>query len=301
MRRVVQGLVFATAQAGFLPGVACAPPEPPSAPAAPGPAGAKAQSANPPHSFGSPDSRAQAGKPPALNQNPKDDPASCVDPALAFTQRWDEAQRRRLDAQLATTSACYRKALQKNAALDGKLRLFVHYEEDDRKPKVEVIASDTGDCELATCIERLAATVPAHSTPPKTSFTYTLEFKRGSPPAASTDESAISGDHCVAKKARAISGRLAPESIQAVVREQYGKFRACYEQGLARDPTLAGRINVRFVINRDGSVANARVFYNEIPDCDVPRCILQAYQSLQFPKPEGGIVTVVYPIMFAPG
>jgi len=36
--------------------------------------------------------------------------------------------------------------------------------------------------------------------------------------------------------------RLEPALIQAIVRAAYGEFRACYEQGLARDPTLQGRV-----------------------------------------------------------
>jgi hypothetical protein len=31
------------------------------------------------------------------------------------------------------------------------------------------------------------------------------------------------------------------------------------------------------------------------------QCVIRAYYGLSFPQPEGGIVTVVYPIMFSPG
>ncbi len=50
------------------------------------------------------------------------------------------------------------------------------------------------------------------------------------------------------------SGRLAPEEIRSVVRARFGELRKCYEAGLRRDPNLAGRITVRFVIGRDGKV-----------------------------------------------
>ena len=101
---------------------------------------------------------------------------------------------------------------------------------------------------------------------------------------------------------RTVSGRLAPHVIQSVVRNEYGRFRACYEQGLARDPKLEGRITVRFVIGRDGSVTAAKLDdeQTQIPDEAVADCVVRAYRDLRFPKPEGGIVTVVYPIMFSP-
>ena len=39
-----------------------------------------------------------------------------------------------------------------------------------------------------------------------------------------------------------VSGRLPPEVIQRIVRQNYGRFRMCYEQGLARNPNLEGRV-----------------------------------------------------------
>jgi outer membrane biosynthesis protein TonB len=60
-------------------------------------------------------------------------------------------------------------------------------------------------------------------------------------------------------------------------------------------------VTVRFVINRDGSVSNVSNGGSSIPDSSVVNCVVRAFYSLSFPKPEGGIVTVGYPIMFAPG
>jgi hypothetical protein len=98
-----------------------------------------------------------------------------------------------------------------------------------------------------------------------------------------------------------VSGRLPPEVIQRIVRQNYGRFRMCFEQGLARNPNLEGRVAVRFVIGRDGSVSNVSNGGSDLPDSGVVSCVISAYYGLSFPQPEGGIVTVVYPIMFAPG
>jgi hypothetical protein len=101
--------------------------------------------------------------------------------------------------------------------------------------------------------------------------------------------------------ATSVSGRLPPEVIQRIVRQNYGRFRMCYEQGLARNPNLEGRVSVRFVIGRDGSVSNVANGGSDLPDSGVVQCVVRAYYGLSFPQPEGGIVTVVYPIMFSPG
>lgn len=98
-----------------------------------------------------------------------------------------------------------------------------------------------------------------------------------------------------------VSGRLPPEVIQRIVRQNYGRFRLCYEQGLSRNPNLEGRVQVRFVIGRDGSVSNVGNGGSDIPDSAVVQCVIRNYYGLSFPQPEGGIVTVVYPIMFSPG
>jgi hypothetical protein len=101
--------------------------------------------------------------------------------------------------------------------------------------------------------------------------------------------------------ATTVSGRLPPEVIQRIVRQNYGRFRLCYEQGLVKNPNLEGRVTVRFVIGRDGSVSNVSNGGSDIPDSAVVQCVVRAYYGLSFPQPEGGIVTVVYPIMFSPG
>jgi outer membrane biosynthesis protein TonB len=83
------------------------------------------------------------------------------------------------------------------------------------------------------------------------------------------------------------------------VRQSFGRLRACYEAGLLRDPGLEGRVSVKFVIDREGAVTMAMPWADTtLPDQSVARCVSKAYESMSFPKPEGGIVTVVYPVIF---
>lgn len=96
-----------------------------------------------------------------------------------------------------------------------------------------------------------------------------------------------------------VSGRLPPEVIQRIVRQNFGRFRLCYENGLRNNPNLQGRVGVRFVIGRDGRVTSVGNAGSDMPDSGVISCILRAFYGLSFPQPEGGIVTVTYPIMFA--
>lgn len=96
-----------------------------------------------------------------------------------------------------------------------------------------------------------------------------------------------------------VSGRLPAQVIQRVVRQNFGRFRMCYEQGLARNPNLEGRVSVRFVIGRDGAVS-AVSGGGDLPDATTTSCVASAFYGIAFPAPENGIVKVTYPLMFSP-
>jgi len=98
-----------------------------------------------------------------------------------------------------------------------------------------------------------------------------------------------------------VNGRLPPEVIQRIVRQNFGRFRLCYEDGLRKNPQLQGRVAVKFVIDRSGAVSTAQDGGSDLPDQGVVQCVTRGFTNLSFPQPEGGIVTVVYPIIFNPG
>ena len=99
-----------------------------------------------------------------------------------------------------------------------------------------------------------------------------------------------------------VNGRLPPESVQRVVRSNFGRIRACYEDALLRSPQLEGRVSVKFVIARNGAVSAAEIGENTtLADAKASACIVAQYKQMAFPEPEGGIVTVVYPVVFSRG
>ncbi|HEY1959883.1 MAG TPA: AgmX/PglI C-terminal domain-containing protein [Polyangiaceae bacterium] len=96
-------------------------------------------------------------------------------------------------------------------------------------------------------------------------------------------------------------GSLPPAEIQRVVRGHFGRFKLCYQDGLRRDPSLAGRVSTNYIIDTDGSVLGARADDSTLPDAAVIECVVRAFDSIRFPPPQGGYVTVVYPVIFSPG
>jgi hypothetical protein len=95
-------------------------------------------------------------------------------------------------------------------------------------------------------------------------------------------------------------GRIPAEVIQRIVRMSHGRFRNCYETGLRSNPSLGGRVAVRFVISREGAVSVASDAGSDLPDESVRKCVVQTFYSLSFPQPQGGTVRVTYPLTFSP-
>lgn len=98
-----------------------------------------------------------------------------------------------------------------------------------------------------------------------------------------------------------VNGRLLPEIIQRTVRQSFGRFRLCYQNALRDNPSLQGRVTVKFIIDRTGSVQLAADGGSDLPAGKAVECVVRGFGNLSFPQPEGGVVTVVYPILFTPG
>jgi Ca-activated chloride channel family protein len=101
--------------------------------------------------------------------------------------------------------------------------------------------------------------------------------------------------------AYAVTGRLPPEVIQRIVRQNFGRFRLCYEKGLRSNPNLMGRVSVRFAIGADGAVGAVSNAGSDLPDGNVIQCVVRSFPSLSFPQPDGGVVSVIAPMVFTPG
>jgi len=95
-------------------------------------------------------------------------------------------------------------------------------------------------------------------------------------------------------------GALAKEIIQRIVRANLSQLRLCYEREWRRQPTLAGRVVVRFTIGPDGRVLSSDVQSSTLGNADVETCVVKQVGRLAFPPPKDrGNVMVVYPFVFS--
>lgn len=97
-----------------------------------------------------------------------------------------------------------------------------------------------------------------------------------------------------------ITNRIPPEVVMRPIRTRAACLRACYQRALAAKPTLQGRVSLRLVIDEDGWLRRTSVWKSDLGDSAVPECLARELVGLQFPQPEGGKVTVIYPLELSP-
>lgn len=95
-----------------------------------------------------------------------------------------------------------------------------------------------------------------------------------------------------------VSGYLSAEQINRVVRANQTAVRYCYEVEVQRQPNLRGRVSIAWRINRQGTVASARVASSSLNNDRVEGCIVRQVRRWRFPEPDGGEVSVEYPFIF---
>ena len=99
-----------------------------------------------------------------------------------------------------------------------------------------------------------------------------------------------------------ILGALDKSVIDNVIRQHLSQIRYCYQKELNKNPALYGKIVIKFVIAKNGSVSSAKTHSTSMNNAIVENCICQRFMRFQFPQPKGGgIVIVSYPFVFKSG
>lgn len=99
-----------------------------------------------------------------------------------------------------------------------------------------------------------------------------------------------------------ILGALDKSLIDAVIKRHMNQIRYCYQRELTKTPDLAGKVTIKFVIAKDGTVSKAEASSSTLKSPSVESCITGRFRQFQFPEPKGGgIVIVSYPFIFSPG
>ena len=99
-----------------------------------------------------------------------------------------------------------------------------------------------------------------------------------------------------------ILGALDRSLIDKVIKRHMAQIRYCYQRELTKNPSVKGKIVIKFVIAKDGSVSSANVKSSTMKVPSVESCVASRFMRMKFPEPKGGgIVIVSYPFIFSAG
>ncbi|MCK7597825.1 AgmX/PglI C-terminal domain-containing protein [Microbulbifer sp. CAU 1566] len=102
------------------------------------------------------------------------------------------------------------------------------------------------------------------------------------------------------KEARRERGTRGEESIRQIMEANKGAIFAIYNRALRRDPTLAGKVTVKLVIEANGTISGVSLVSSELGDEDLERKLLARIRLINFGAANVEKSTLNYSIDFLP-
>lgn len=87
-------------------------------------------------------------------------------------------------------------------------------------------------------------------------------------------------------------GLLERKAARQLLVDSVESLEDCYRAGLVRDPGLWGRVQLLVEFDEHGQLKRVSENESRFPDAEVTRCIVNAVEQLELPKPRGG--TLLY-------
>lgn len=98
-----------------------------------------------------------------------------------------------------------------------------------------------------------------------------------------------------------VQGFCKASDILRVVQARSAGIKFCYEKELQRNPSLAGKVVLNWMINIQGKVSRAYVVSSTLKSPKVENCLLRQVRRWRFTKPDGGQCSVNFPFVFQGG
>ena len=94
------------------------------------------------------------------------------------------------------------------------------------------------------------------------------------------------------------SQSFATPDLSAALSVRGNQARRCYNQALARDPSLKGHVSIAVRIGPSGNVCSASVASNDMSSPAVAQCAANIFRQATYPAPKGGCVEATVPLSF---
>lgn len=220
------------------------------------------------------------------------------------TGTYMQITRRIVRAHLSEIRHCYDLGLKQDPALAGRIVVTFTISADGSVQAAEVASSDLSNETVSECViarvQRWKFAKPRHGSAVVVNYPFILETDGHAPtveapPLVPSPKTEVTGDE-------EDLAAMPKKTIRRIVRAHINEIRHCYNEGLHRDPELAGRVVVNFKVGGDGKVAESTVAQTNLGDSDVETCMAHAVGRWKFPKTASGNSLVVnYPFVLEPG
>jgi hypothetical protein len=94
-------------------------------------------------------------------------------------------------------------------------------------------------------------------------------------------------------------GTLEMSEVQPLLSRHESRLIACYEKQPGLPPYVGGQVELKFRVNRDGSLKHVQIGNGDLGAWPVEKCLLGVARSLTFPKPRGGEAEFRFPLEFS--
>ncbi len=104
------------------------------------------------------------------------------------------------------------------------------------------------------------------------------------------------GAQCDSKKCSGTNS----EELNTALSFRAKQAHRCYDNALAQDPTLKGKISIAVRVGANGQVCSAGVASNDMGNAMVANCVVNYFRGQTLPAPKGGCIDANIPINFVP-
>jgi hypothetical protein len=184
---------------------------------------------------------------------------------------------------------CFEEGLRQNPKLHGQTEFGVSVDQRGRVRAVRLLATRLEDQAVAACLaDRVRELVFAP--PARVDLRMTVELWPGDAPIEPAPPSADLGPDN--------PGKLDAEAVFAVVHAARPELVRCYEEGLARDPELWGRLELRVDQDHQGRLGRLGEQQSHFPDRKAALCVVDTLRNLGWPRPSEGPLSWVLGLRF---
>jgi hypothetical protein len=183
---------------------------------------------------------------------------------------------------------CFEQGLRSDSKLHGASRLRVRVGRTGRVIDARLLETELTERSAAECLVERAQKL-TFSPPPAQRIEATLEIEFWP------------GDARLPSRGKALGvpvdsnpGRLKPAAIEAALADSQAAVRRCFTEGLAKDSSLWGRLELRIDLDARGSISRLGEHDSRFPDPEVVDCVLRVVRNVGFSAPNEGPLSFIY-------